>query len=90
MILFAFKLAFDLYQVPPAMRIDAVAGRPIDLTRAGETLTQTIIRIVVIAVMAALGGVVANRGISMYASTRKLPGAEKKAKASDVSAESPE
>ncbi len=80
MILFAFKLAFDLYSVPPALRVDAVAGRPVDLTRAGESLTQTLIRILVIAIMAAIGGVVANRGISMYASTRVPPKSDKKAK----------
>lgn len=68
MILFAFYLAFQIFQVPPSVRVDALPGKPVDLSQATENFTAVFIRLIFLVVMAGFGSMVANRGIKLYAS----------------------
>lgn len=83
MILFAFYLAFQIFQVPPSIRMEALPGKPVDLGNATESLTSVTIRIIVIVVMAGLGSMVANRGVKLYASDSNRGRKAKRAKEGD-------
>lgn len=83
MIALAFKLAFDLFSVPPELRLNIRQGEPIDGGQAASTILQLVVRVLMLVVMAGFGSMVANRGIKLYAAQGgKWPlGAQKPAKA---------
>lgn len=90
MILFAFYLAFQIFQVPPSIRMDAVPGKPVDIGNATESLVAVFVKIIVLVAMAGFGSMVANRGVKLYASnsdrTKKpQPGRAKNGPATDES-----
>ncbi|QYK52046.1 MAG: hypothetical protein KF824_07205 [Fimbriimonadaceae bacterium] len=76
LIAFAFKLAFDIFTVPPPIRMEAVEGKPIDIGQAADTLSSVVIKVVLLVVMAGFGSMIANRGIKLY-STKTSPKADK-------------
>lgn len=82
MILVAFKLALDLFSVPPEVQLDVRFDKPIDASQASQTLLKVFLKIVSLLVMAVFGSMVANRGIKLHASFKAAP-AEKPAKAQD-------
>lgn len=67
LIAFAFKLAFDIFVVPPPIRMEAVEGKPIDIGQAADTLSSVVIKVILLVVMAGFGSMIANRGIKLYA-----------------------
>ncbi|MFM9873070.1 MAG: hypothetical protein ACKVQS_06345 [Fimbriimonadaceae bacterium] len=68
MIVFAFYLAFQIFSIPPNVRMDAIPGKPIDLSQAAESFSTVFIRLLLLITMAGFGSMVANRGIKLYAS----------------------
>lgn len=76
LIVFAFKLAFDIFAVPPPIRMEAVPGKPIDMGQAADTLSSVLIKVVLLVVMAGFGSMIANRGIKMYAAKDVKPKAK--------------
>jgi len=71
LIVFAFKLAFDIFAVPPPIRMEAVEGKPIDIGQAADTLSSVVIKVILLVVMAGFGSMIANRGIKLYATKTK-------------------
>lgn len=67
-----FRLAFDMFSVPPEQALGISKDRAIDLARTGESLATIVTRIVLLLVMAGVGSMVANRGIKLYVSARAL------------------
>lgn len=61
-----FRLAFSIFETPPSTAIGAVKGKTIDLAAAGSSVVSLLIKIVLLALMAVVGSMVANRGISLY------------------------
>ena len=67
---FTFKLAIDLFGTDPARLFDLQPGQTLDLSKAGVTLMGVIVKILLLLVMAIVSGVIANRGIKLYADSR--------------------
>lgn len=70
LILFAFKLAFDIFTVPPRLALDVKPGVPVALDKAADGMFQVVVRVVLLVAMAGFGSMVANRGIKLYAAER--------------------
>lgn len=67
LLFFVFRLAYDMFTVAPAEAIGAKPGQTLDLNQMVSELGAVVIRVILLLVMAILGGVVANRGIRMFA-----------------------
>jgi hypothetical protein len=70
---FTFYLAYDLFTTPPQTTVGIEVGKPMNLSGAAGSLLTVVVRIVMLAVMAVLGSVVANRGVRLYAAARPMP-----------------
>lgn len=66
LLLLTFRLAYDLFTVPPERALGAQPGQALDLPMAGQSLTTILLRVLLLIVMAAVGSLIANRGVSLY------------------------
>lgn len=66
LIALTFKLAYDMFQVPPEQALRIAQGKTLDLAVAGQSFGSVLIRILLLVVMGLMGSLVANRGISLY------------------------
>lgn len=66
LIALTFKLAYDMFQVPPEQALKIAQGKTLDLAIAGQSFGSIFIRILLLIVMGLMGSLVANRGISLY------------------------
>lgn len=66
LLLFVFKLAYDLFSVAPETAMGLNRGETLDLNQAILRIGTIVIRVIMLLVMAILGGAVANRGIKMF------------------------
>lgn len=69
---FTFKLAFDMFSVPPENALGVAGKNTLDVAVAGQSLASILTRIFLLLVMALVGSMVANRGIKLYISARAL------------------
>jgi hypothetical protein len=65
-----FKLAIDMFGREPAELLGIKAGKALDLNNAGTQLIGVVLRIFLLLVMAIVGGMIANRGIRLYADSK--------------------
>jgi hypothetical protein len=65
-----FQLAYQMFHVPPTTWIQPDSKKPLDITQAAAGLGTVIIRILLLLVMAVIGGLIANRGVHLYADSR--------------------
>ncbi len=70
LILLVFRLAYDMYQVPPKVRLNIQAGKPIDVADTVNAFIGIVVRIIFMLFMAAAGSMIANRGIFLYSKSR--------------------
>ena len=82
MIVIAFKLAWDLFSIPPEVRLNIKQGEPIDAGNASQTLLTLLVKVLMLVVMAGFGSMVANRRVRLYA-VRGAAKVEKKGSAKD-------
>jgi hypothetical protein len=73
LLVLTFRLAFDMYGVPPERALGLREGEAIDLGMAGQTAAALVSRLLLLLVMAVVGSVIANRGIKLYTESRALP-----------------
>lgn len=73
LLLFTFRLAYDMFTVPPADALGIKAGQEIDGAAVGNRLTTIILRVILLLVMGVMGSLVANRGIALYSQSRGVP-----------------
>lgn len=73
MIAFAFALAFQLFQVPPEVRLQIEPGKPIEVGQAASTLAEVLLKVLLLVAMAAFGSMVANRGVKLYSAQNPTP-----------------
>ena len=64
-----FKLAIDMFTTDPARLFD-LQGKTLDLSKAVATLMGVVVKVLLLLVMAIVGGLIANRGIHLYADSR--------------------
>lgn len=67
LLVFTFKLAYDMFAVPPQDVLGIKPKQPLDLGVAGSSFAGVIIRVLLLAVMGLMGSLIANRGISLFA-----------------------
>jgi hypothetical protein len=65
-----FKLAFEIFQVPPAQALKLKSGETLDIAATGSALIGITVRILTLLLMAIIGSLIANRGIAMYTACR--------------------
>lgn len=67
----SFKLAYNLFMVDPATRFQ-IGGpnQPLDFGKAVPTLLGLLVQVLLLLVMSIVGGMIANRGIRLYADAK--------------------
>ena len=65
-----FQLAYQMFHTDPGPLLGTNTGKPFDLSKAAAILGTVIIRILLLLVMAVIGGLIANRGVHLYADSR--------------------
>jgi hypothetical protein len=65
-----FKFAIDMFGTDPAALFGLQQGEAIDLGRSVTVLMGIIVRVLLLVVMAIVGGLIASRGIRLYADAR--------------------
>lgn len=88
LLLFTFKLAYDMFSVSPEKAVGITKDNAVDIAKAGESLASIAMRILLLLVMSGVGSMVANRGIKLYVSARSLTSLKPEAPTSIEHAES--
>lgn len=73
LLVFTFKLAFTMFGSDPYALFGIGKGKVLDLNTAAATLMAVVVKILLLIVMAAVGGVIAKHGIHLYADSRSSP-----------------
>lgn len=66
LLIFVFKLAYDVFAVAPEQAMSVGKGETLDVNQAIAKIGVILVRVIMLLVMAILGGAVANRGIKMF------------------------
>ncbi len=61
-----FKEAWNMFAVPPAIALNVLPNKSIDLPNAFNATIGIFVKIVLLLIMAWLGSVITNRGIYLY------------------------
>lgn len=72
LLILVFKLAYEMFTIPPDTAIGIHKGEKLDLTAAGTNFTNILLRIFLLLIMGLLGSWIANRGISLYSHSRGI------------------
>ncbi len=64
-----FKLAIDMFTTDPN-KLFGLEAKTLDLSKAVATLMAVVVKVLLLLVMAIVGGLIANRGIHLYADSR--------------------
>lgn len=70
LLLATFKVAWELFTTPPHQALGLVPGQAININNVGPTLVGLIMKVLLLLVMAAVGSLIANRGVHLYYSGR--------------------
>ncbi len=70
LIVMVFRLAYDMYRVPPKVALKIEPGKPLDVATTVNALADIVVKIVFLLFMAGSGSMVANRGIYLYSKSR--------------------
>jgi hypothetical protein len=70
LLLFTFKLAYEMFTVPPSSALGLQPGKAVDLGVAGSNLATAALRVGLLIVMALVGSIIASRGIHLYTDSR--------------------
>jgi hypothetical protein len=71
LLVFTFKLAFTMFGTDPYALFGIGKGKVLDLNTASATLMAVIVKILLLVVMAAVGGVIAKHGMHLYVDSRQ-------------------
>ena len=72
LLVLVFKLAYEMFNTPPAKSLGIEAGKKLDLNSGVSSLFGVFIRILLLLVMGLVGSWIANRGISLYTQARGI------------------
>jgi hypothetical protein len=67
MLAFTFKLAYDMFMVPPPEALGIKPKQPLDLGQAGQSFVKELLKVLFLIVMGLMGSLIANRGVSLFA-----------------------
>jgi hypothetical protein len=71
---FTFKLAYDMFMVPPQDALGIKPKQPIDLGMAGQSFVGLIVKVLMLIVMGLMGSLIANRGVTLFSGSRTPAG----------------
>jgi hypothetical protein len=66
LLLFTFKLAYDMFSVAPQDVLGIKPKQPLDLGVAGSSFVGVLVRVLLLAVMGLMGSLIANRGVTLF------------------------
>ncbi len=72
LLVLVFKLAYEMFNTPPAKTLGFEGAKKIDLNAGLTSLFGVMIRILLLLVMGIVGSWIANRGISLYTQARGI------------------
>ena len=67
-IFFVFQQAFAMFLKPPMETLQIEPGKPMNLNNTANSLLMSLLKVILLVVMAGIGSMIANRGIKMYSS----------------------
>lgn len=70
LLLVTFQQAYGMFSVEPAQALGIRPGDKVDIGRTGENFVGIVGRVLFLLVMSAVGSVIANRGVKLYAESR--------------------
>ncbi|MCX7801021.1 MAG: hypothetical protein N2109_11845 [Fimbriimonadales bacterium] len=70
LLLYTFRLALDILAVSPREAIGLKSGEPADIVRSGQNFLGLVQNVLVLTLMAAVGGLVSARGVRLYGASR--------------------
>ena len=71
LLLLTFKLAYDMFSVPASHIITTTTNsQNVDFGKSGDNLINVGIRVLLLIVMGLMGSLIANRGVSLFTSSR--------------------
>jgi hypothetical protein len=75
LLLFTFKLAFELFNTPPQQTLGLAKDKAMDVNLTGANAAGVLFRTLAMAVMALVGALIATRGVALYSGsiTPKTP-----------------
>lgn len=76
MVGFAFYSALQLFQVPPAVNLQIEPGKTMNVNNTVQAMWGTLVKVVMLILMAVCGSIVANRGVKLYEAGRPKESAE--------------
>ena len=71
LLLLTFKLAFEMFSVPPDQALPLKSGDTMQIPLVASTVTGLVFRILLLIVMAMVGSFIANRGIHLYTESHR-------------------
>jgi hypothetical protein len=72
LLLLTFKLAFNMFSIPPEKALNLKDANTIELGTVGSTLTGLVKQILLLIVMALTGSLLGSKGVHMYTESRAL------------------
>ncbi len=66
LLVITFRLAYDMFMVPPEQALHLEKGKVLDVAVAGQSFGVLLLRVLLLIVMGLMGSLVANRGIKLY------------------------
>jgi hypothetical protein len=70
LLLYTFKMAYDLFLIPPEDAIKLQRDKALDLNTAGQSLMGILLKVLVLIVMGIIGSLIANRGVSLFSGSK--------------------
>ena len=67
LLLITFKMAYDLFSIPPDQVLKLKPGQELNVNDTGQAAFVLLFRMLMLLVMSIVGSVIANRGIKLYA-----------------------
>lgn len=66
LLLVTFRLAYDMFSVPPSKALNIAAKQPVDMGVAVQSAIGLFVRVLLLAVMALVGSHIAYRGVQLH------------------------
>jgi hypothetical protein len=66
LLLQTFKLAYDMFAVPPSEALGVKDAKVLEPVAVGNSLAAIAVRIVLLLIMGIVGSLVANKGVALY------------------------
>lgn len=73
---FTFKLAFDMFNIPPAVQVGSSPEAPLKVESVIQSISAIFVKIILLVVMALFGSLVATRGIKLYSHRPAKPASQ--------------